>query len=594
MPSMYPYIVDDLESELLSTINNIGTSGKVKITVEYFYVKGFELGEVIDNKVVPYKIYPAPNVLVTEEQEPDVGEIGLWVPTKFHNSPVVNYELYDNNTIFEVVTSDSFYTMKHDSTILRRKNLRVDSNMISNAEIYNAKDNSLMMVLQVYDPIKGIIPGVADRELAYKSDVDPAIYNTTPYSDESYVWGPDQVGKLWWDQSTIRYLDYELSDNDLRESTMYRWKNWGRIAPGTSVDVYEWVRSTVHPLEWNNYVETFDKVTVKSMSNKPSGTVKIDDNSEPKFVTRIEWNEKLQRNETVYYFWVKDVITVPPIEERKLSARQVANIITNPANSDIPFVAVIDFNKVIVSGIKQFLSDGDTILKIKWKKTSNIDVPHHKQWMLVRENDDAENIPTALWNNMRDRLVRWDDYVPKTVLKGPYKPGDTTIFVENAWDFPDIGELRIGNNTFKYNNVTRTIGRFDGVTSDATLSYPILTEISLTTTKPRQVPDLQLPMKQQIGNLNRPRQSWFKVEMDGTPSKEARKVFFENLNNIINRNPVMDQWYDIMNFLENGEKIPSSDEYVATAQTLADLDLMLASGVNQLNHGDRVLIESTV
>ena len=587
LPHVYPYYVEDLENELTATINNVGTSGRIKISVEYFYVQGFELGIIENGKIVPYNV-SVPNT----QDEIVLGDVYTWVPTKFENTPVVNYDLYDNDTIFEVVTSNSFYTMKHDSITLRTKNKRINSHDIESAEIYNAKDDSLMLVLQVYDPIKGIIPGIADRELAYKQSNDPAIYNTTPYSDDAFVWGKNQVGKLWWDQSTIRYLDYEITDNDPKNATLYRWKNWGRIAPGLTIDVYEWIRTTVHPLEWDNYVSSMSDITIDG-GNKPSGTAKIDDIANPKFSTHIEWNDELQRNETVYYYWVKDVTTLPAIDERNLTARQVANIITNPINNDIPLISVIDHNKVIISGIKQFLNDGETILKIKWKEKSEIQVPHHKQWILVREGDEAENIPNTLWNKMRDSLVGWDDYVPETFLTQKFDQGSTSMYVDNAWDMPDKGTILIGNELFDYNSITRSIGLIEDITPSPSIDYPEFTVVKLNNTQPRQIPDKRLPQKQQVGNLNRPRQSWFNTEPDGSPSREARSIFFEALNNIISRNPVMDQWFEINNFLENGEELPDSDRYIASVDTLEDLDLLLVSGVNPLNEGDRVLIETT-
>ncbi|NJO58807.1 MAG: hypothetical protein HC836_10795 [Richelia sp. RM2_1_2] len=131
------------------------------------------------------------------------------------------------------------------TTRIRKQELRVDSECIINGIVYDKRKNRINTWLEVFDPRKGIIPGVADQEIWYKLDYDPAKYTNGDDSihqiDPELAWGSNELGRLWWDLSTVKYPEYEISDHEYRD----RW--WGKIAPGTSIDVYEWVRSITEP-----------------------------------------------------------------------------------------------------------------------------------------------------------------------------------------------------------------------------------------------------------------------------------------------------------------------------------------------------------
>ena len=63
----------------------------------------------------------------------------------------------------------------------------------------------------------------------------------TATSENDFVFGRQQVGELWWDTSTCRYVEYEQHTN------RYRKENWGAMFPGSTVKVYEWIVSSVAP-----------------------------------------------------------------------------------------------------------------------------------------------------------------------------------------------------------------------------------------------------------------------------------------------------------------------------------------------------------
>ena len=62
---------------------------------------------------------------------------------------------------------------------------------------------------ELYDPIKGRIPGLADREIDIKTPWDPATYNVGPTASPGTAWAEEHIGEVWWDLSTVRWLWYE-------------------------------------------------------------------------------------------------------------------------------------------------------------------------------------------------------------------------------------------------------------------------------------------------------------------------------------------------------------------------------------------------
>ena len=498
--------------DMIATLFNSGLNGSVRIEVDYHYMKGFELTETINGNVVP----------VIASSDGGTANIFTWVKTRYPLLNGIPENLFEVGDLIEVDSAHDnpgYWAVYARTTNgweqTRRQNRKVDSSLITNAAIFNNKENQLKLVLQLYDPYKGFIPGVADRELTYKTFNDPATYN-----DGRLIWGKEQVGQLWWDLSAVRYLDYEIYDKwngTDHEGVTYRWKNWGRVAPNSSVDIYQWVRSPVAPNGWADYVES--KANLK-IDNKPSGTVSED----TRFITDMEWNDEIQADETVYYFWVKNPTVVPTLASRKLSAQQVSNILTNPTSNDIPFFAVIDTNKCIVGGIKQFLNETDTVLKIKWLKEADVHNNHHKQWMLLREQDERNTINDTLWNKMRDSIVGWD-------------------------------------------------------------------------ATQKSVPDEKLPRNQQIGALVRPRQSWYPADLTDLgqrPSRAARAAFVDAFNDIMSKQPFIDQWFGWEEVFDNGEELPSADRYVTTALDLIDLRNLLPATRNMVQVGECVLIENTM
>ena len=105
-------------------------------------------------------------------------------------------------------------------------------------------------------------------------------------------------------------------------NTIYSVNNWNTQFTGNSIDVYEWVETTLLPSEWNTLSASAEGVT-----EGISGTTKYDDTIYP---TRRIMTMLHKHFPTKYYYWVKGKITAPRLETRKLSAFNVARYIDDP------------------------------------------------------------------------------------------------------------------------------------------------------------------------------------------------------------------------------------------------------------------------
>ena len=135
----------------------------------------------------------------------------------------------------------------------------VDIDKFKRISLYDTIDDTKILDLEIFDPAKMKILAEAEREISYKVPYDPAIYTTGTAEgavvDDSICWKTKNVGKLWWDISTAKWYDYEQGE------VSYRVGAWGALAPGASIDVYEWVQSKLLPSEWAVVADTHEGLT---------------------------------------------------------------------------------------------------------------------------------------------------------------------------------------------------------------------------------------------------------------------------------------------------------------------------------------------
>ena len=262
----------------------------------------------------------------------------------------------------------------------RRQGKKIENSKITSGLLFDEQtritlrsldvEPSIAEKLTVVDPLSGLIPGIVDRELDFKLEYDPADYSS---------WGSEQEGMLWWNLDTVRFLNCytdaveELDATSIRyeNEINYRSANWSKVTSTSSVDVYEWVRSTIIP--------------------------------DGSYVTDIEYDAGLARSLTVYYHWSLNTVTVPRNTYRRLSAKSCSEIIQNPAKAGLIWYAATSAKSMVIAGAKPILDDDGRIFQLDYQMTT-YEGDEHAEWLLLSPADKTATPPSFLWNKLLDSV----------------------------------------------------------------------------------------------------------------------------------------------------------------------------------------------
>ena len=349
-----------------------------------------------------------------------------------------------------IVADDNF-------SIVRQQITRVTNNDIKNALVYNVNNNNIYSELELFDPIRGIIPGAADKELDFKTAFDPAVYNNS--SDESYTandsgsWADNLVGKRWWDISKAKYYDYDQGYRNNSFDYSYVSSTWGKLFPGSEIVVWEWTKSNVAPDDYADAVTS--KVTMfNTLATGEAFSIFNSNTNEIYYyyTQDKEWDNGVGQYKDVYYFWVKNKETISS-QDKTLTCNAVESIIADPTGNKIGWVAAINNNTVLVGNATGFTDQGNTVLQINKQS----DLPSHDSWMLIAEDKDI--IPDYWYYGLRNNYSRVDsnyEILPSAALHPLNTIGDDRK-IKQVW-FSNVGLARrngvsIINDLFKNVNV---------------------------------------------------------------------------------------------------------------------------------------------
>ena len=299
---------------------------------------------------------------------------------------------------------------------------------LDNITVYDYENNKPILDLELYDPMRGIIPGVADAEIDVKSVSDVAIYNTateeTYEADEDNAWGEAELGRRWWDTGRVRYYDYDQGDiND-------KATNWGKQFVGSDVAIWEWTKSTVAPDDYAKAVEGN-----KVMFGVPaSGTAYaefdiIKNQNEYYYTLTTVWNPSTATNDNVYYFWVRGKDTIASADKTIITT-EVENIIKDPSANGIYWFSVVDNDAIIVSDIWNFVNK-KVVLQLNKKVTNT----NHQNWILISKDTDI--IPDYWYTGLVNNLAGQDQNevrIPDFTKHAYARYGDDRSKSQAWWD----------------------------------------------------------------------------------------------------------------------------------------------------------------
>ena len=284
-----------------------------------------------------------------------------------------------------------------------------DVKKIKKAFLYNKMDGTLIKYLDVIDPLQGKIAGPADEEIRYKTFYDPAVYTYTDGTvsvtkNENAFWSKSELGQVWWNLSTTKFVDPYVND------VSYRTNTWNVLAPGASVDICEWVASSLLPAQWD-----VQSKTATGLANGISGQTLYGNSA---YSIRKRYNNITKQFTNTYYYWVKNKATIPNREGRNMSAQSVAELISNPRGSSYSYLALTGLNSVSLTNVTEYLKSTNVVLSIEYWTIDKTDQNIHTQWSLI-SNDTIVNLPKNIEQKWFDSLCGVDSAgreVPDTAL----------------------------------------------------------------------------------------------------------------------------------------------------------------------------------
>jgi hypothetical protein len=291
--------------------------------------------------------------------------------------------------------------------ILSRQSALVDIRKIRSIELYDNVRNVKIQDIDYVDSAKGKILNIAEQEIKFKTPYDPAVYsigNDEVVVDTAINWLEKNVGKLWWNTSTAKWIFAEQGD------IAYRQGNWNTLADGASIDVYEWVETVLLPSEWAELADTNEGL-VEGISGQP-----LYPNNDVYSVRQFFSPTTGLVSETLYYYWVKTKTTVPTnMPDRTRSSAEVSTLISNPLGSGIAFIALVDSDKFISYNFESVMSSSTALLNIKFKNDLKSLIPIHSEYQLLTEGV-ADSLPAEKLEQ------KWIDSLVGTDMSGARVP----------------------------------------------------------------------------------------------------------------------------------------------------------------------------
>lgn len=276
----------------------------------------------------------------------------------------------------------------------------VDLRKIKKIELYDNVNSVKIQDIDYINAAHGKILNLAEQELSYKTPYDPAAYTLGTDQvvvDASINWLERNVGKLWWNTATAKFIDAEQGD------AAYRQGNWNQLVLGASIDVYEWVETVLLPNEWAALADT-NQGLAQGISGQP-----LYPNNDVLSVRQFFNSTTGAVSETLYYYWVKNHALVPPnMASRTRSAAEVAALISAPAASGVAFMALVGADKFITYNFQSALQSDTALLNMQFRVDLDPLNAVHNEYQLLTDGV-SDSLPSQqLENKWIDSLIGSD------------------------------------------------------------------------------------------------------------------------------------------------------------------------------------------
>ena len=296
---------------------------------------------------------------------------------------------------FRTPTDTNLWTRKRQARPV------VDIDKIKGVSIYNKDTNVVDEYIDYIDPLQGKIAGPATSEITFKTTYDPASYNVADdnidvVKDVTIFNTTDLVGKLWWDVDAVRFINPYSNTGNIFNVT----NQFNTIFPGTEVEVYEWVETTLLPSEWDDQADTEEGLTVGI-----SGLSKYGDTV---YSTRRVYDEEAQKFTNFNYFWVRNKATVPDLPGRTISGADVQELIRDPAGQGYKFVNFLNDNEWSLHNIQTSVTGKDSVIKFAYWNINDTEKNIHNQYKVITDGLSTSRPKSDLEEKWYDSLIGFD------------------------------------------------------------------------------------------------------------------------------------------------------------------------------------------
>lgn len=279
-------------------------------------------------------------------------------------------------------------------TAFRYPDSIADISQVKRVQLYDNSTDKTLMSLDYIDPLQGKLLGVVAENLDFVTSIDPAGYNSSGRNKGNSVWNKSQVGKMWFDTSTTKFVDYHQND------VAYNAKYWGQVFPGSSVDVYTWVESLTPPSLYADTTGTPYDISKYAVT----------------FVT--DANGALVPS---YFYWVKNTNELYSLQGKTLSDFVLSGYIANPTNSGVPFMVPLRTNTFGLYNAQAFINGTTTNLHVGYSSSGN-DSAGHTDFKLIRTDFPEDYVsgfpnpsrgsytPTGIYEKLVDSFAGSDSF----------------------------------------------------------------------------------------------------------------------------------------------------------------------------------------
>lgn len=244
---------------------------------------------------------------------------------------------------------------------IRQQQPVVDVELLNSIFMYDLGTGAARQYFDYIDPLQGKILGAARQNIDYITPTDPAAYNSGELNNYGQRWAQEHVGEIWWDIRNARFID--PNQNDI----VYASRLWSQMFPGSTVDVYQWISSSVPPAQYPG------PGTPKSTTN---------------FVVTSEVNEQGIFG-TIYYFWVTGLRTVAKESGKTLSLESIARYIETPRVSGVAYIAAINSSTIALYNALPYITAQDSVIHVEYDQKSNDDVVHVEYQLIPQGRADG-------------------------------------------------------------------------------------------------------------------------------------------------------------------------------------------------------------